>query len=204
MTTQAQIRAERAIETQARAVQFAIMTGDRREEIARLLAWRRLKNRQARAERTQEEFHALLDRLETSAARRGRTDWLAQLARTPANGIGDHHIRAAECLRDHMEYATSGSAEAQERVDGGRIHNGQMEAWCDRRRPLRRALDASMEAITDERLIRGFLAIVIEMHSVPKALADCGFSKSGKMHKRMVLALIEGLDAAAAHIGVAR
>lgn len=203
-TDHSRARVSRATDSQRAGLALAISRGDLAEEKRRLLALGRLQAREATAERSQADFAALLLRLRVAADRVGQVDWLERLAQEPKNGIGDQHLRAAEALRDHAEALHSGGCEIRERVDGGKIHNGQMEALCDRRRPGRYAANAAIGAVTDQRLLPGVIAIVIWKRSVPQALSYCGFSKSGKMHGRMIVAVVEALDAAAAHIGIAK
>lgn len=204
MNTAAARRVAKAAEAQQEGIQRAILRGDIREEQARRLSLWRMTHKQAQAERTEADFTALLARMQTEAARVSKVDWLAKLATDPRNGIGDVHMRAAGALREHMEALETGACELKERVDGGKIHNGQMEALCDRRKPGRYALNAAKGAVTDQRLVPGVLAIVIWKRSVPQGLAVCGFAKTGRMHARMVDAIVEALDAAAAHIGIAK
>ncbi|CAB4140990.1 hypothetical protein UFOVP399_59 [uncultured Caudovirales phage] len=198
------IRITRAIEAQRAGVAVAIARGDLMEENRRRLALTRMEAREARAERTVAAFHELVERMKTEAAQRGGKAWLASYALDPANGIGDHHLRAADAIRDHMEALASGSCEIRERVDGGNIHNGQMEALVDRRRPGRHTLNAAVDAVTDQRMMPGAMAVIIYDRSIPWALAYCGLSKGSRHYGRMVDAIVEALDAAAARLGIAK
>ena len=198
------IRVERAIQAQIEGIDIAVARGDVREEARRRLALYGLRAKKARAERGAEAFSELLARMHKEATRKGSKGWLVSYAADPRNGIGDHHMRAAEILRDHIEALSGGSGDVCERVDGGRVHNGQMEALLDRRRPGRATLDAAREAVTEQELMPAALAIVIWDRSMPWALAYAGLSKGPKQYRRVMVAIVEALDAAAAHAGVAK
>jgi hypothetical protein len=205
MNTHAQVRVERAIRAQQEGMELAISRGDLGEEKRRKLARDALQSRQSRAERTQHHFFDLVLRMEKEAARLSREDWLAKLSRNPRNGIGDVHLRTAGILRDHLDAAVTGSCEALERVDGGRIHNGQMEALCDRRRPLRVAMNAAMEAVEDQKLMPVAMTVILWGRSIRQASDWWGLGASGgRMSARVTVAITEALDAAAANIGVAK
>jgi hypothetical protein len=118
--------------------------------------------------------------------------------------IGLAQLHTALILRDHMNGGASGSAELMERVDGGRVHNGQMEGMVDRRRPLRAACDAAREAVQDARLMPVAMEIILYGRS-PRAACDLhGVTWGGQMPGRISTAIVEALDAAAANVGVAR
>lgn len=205
MTALRNPRVERSILMRKQALQLAIVRGMVDEEKRIQIGLIREERRRAAAERSEQEFASLLAHMERNGMRRGGKGWLASYAADPRNGIGDHHMRAAEILRDHVQCMTShGCGEARERVDGGNIHNGQMEGLVDRRRPGRYTLNAAMDAVTDRRLMPGAISVIVWDRSLPWALAYCGITKGSRHYDRMLTAIVEALDAAAAHAGIAR
>lgn len=195
------VRITRAIEAQRAGVAVAIARGDVAEEAARRRSLDNLERRERSAEalgqNTAENFASLLRHMDAR-------DGLRRLIHRGDSGITFEHLRAAFALRDHMNGGAQCSCEVMERVDGGNIHNGQMEAMLDRRRPLRYALDAAREAVEDAKLMPVAIEIILNGRS-PRAACDrCGVTWGGQMAPRICIAIVEALDAAAAHIGVAR
>ena len=197
-------RIARAIEAQEAAQAIAIARGDLDEEKRREAALTRLRRRERTSERSEADFLAVILRMQRAATERGRTPWLAKLAARRSAGLTEAHLRVAMVLREHVEGAISASCELAERVDGGRLHNGQMEGLVDRRRPVRYALNAAAEAITDERLTRPAMTVILRDCSPRAACKRWGVPWQGRMQARVVASIAEALDAAAAHIGVAR
>jgi hypothetical protein len=79
-----------------------------------------------------------------------------------------------------------------------------MEGMIDRRRPLRYAVNAARDAVEDRRLMPVALEIIL-YERTPRAACDrCGVTWGGQMPDRICKAVVEALDAAAAHIGVSR
>lgn len=194
-------RMARAAEAQRSAIVLAAAKGDVAEEKRATLALSRLEARDARRLRWDahmaEEFARLVRQMEP-------TDGLRRLIQRGESGIGLDHLRAAFALRDHMDGSRSGAAEITERVDGGRIHNGQMEGLIDRRRPLRYALNAACDAVTDTRLTAVAIEIIVTGRTPRGACARHGVTWGGQMAPRICAAIVEALDAAAAHVGISR
>lgn len=80
-----------------------------------------------------------------------------------------------------------------------------MEAMMDRRRPLRYALNAARQAVTDQKLMNVAIDEIILDGWPPRTACDRrGVVWGGQMPGRIMTAIHEALDAAAAHIGMAR
>jgi hypothetical protein len=193
-----------AIKAQEDAHALAIAMGDMDEEKRRMAALMRLRRQERTSERSEGEFVGVILQMQRSAKQRGRTSWLAKLASDGPVRLSEAHLRTAMILRDHVEGAVSASTAQNERVDGGHIHNGQLEALMDRRRALRYALNAAIEAIEDDRLVPLALMVIIRDCSPRAACTRWGVAWHGRMQGRIVGAIAEALDAAAAHIGVSR
>lgn len=194
-------RIARALQAQSAAIEMAIAKGDVAEEQARRRSRddleRRMKRTEAWSSETAADFAKAVRQLDPK-------DGLRRLIVLEHLDIGLAHLHAALILRDHMHKGTSGTSEMMERVDGGRVHNGQMEGMVDRRRPLRAALNAAMEAVEDARLMPVAMEIILNARS-PRAACDrCGVTWGGQMPVRISTAIVEALDAAAANVGVAR
>jgi hypothetical protein len=192
------------IEAQLQAIDCAIARGDLAEEAARQRALEHLRQRARSSERAEGDSLGVILRMQRAATQRGRTSWLAKLASRRSAGLSEAHLRAAMLLREHVEGAISASCELAERVDGGRLHNGQMEGLVDRRSSMRYALNAAAEAITDDRMVRPALTVILRDCSPRAACKRWGVPWQGRMQGRIVGAIAEALDAAAAHIGVSR
>lgn len=198
------IRIQNAIEAQEAAIALAAARGDLAEEKRRRTALHTLQRRTRSSERTDADFVGTILRMQRSANERGRTSWLAKLAASRRYSLGESHLRVALILREHLEGAMSACSDLHERVDGGNIHNGQMEGLIDRRRPIRYALNAAAEAVEDPRMAPVAMTVIIRDCSPRAACARWGVPWSGRMQPRVAGAIIEALDAAAAHIGVAK
>lgn len=194
-------RLQRAAEAQTAAILLASAQGDHAEVVRREASRADIERRLTRHDRwdaySAEEFTRLVRALPEN-------DGLRKLITRGASGIGLAHLRAALVLRDHMDGARSGASEIAERVDGGRIHNGQMEGLLDRRRPLRAAMNAAVEAIEDERLAPAAIEIIVTGRTPRGACDKHGVTWGGQMAPRLCIAIVEALDAAAAHVGIAR
>ena len=192
----------RAMEAQRAAIDLAAARGDLPEENARRRSLADLERRARRSEawtsETAAAFAAEVRKLDPR-------DGLRRLIVRGDSGIGLAHLHTAKALRDHMTgAASSGCGELRERVDGGSIHNGQMEGMIDRRRPLRYAVNAAREAVEDVHLMPVAMEIIL-YERTPRAACDrCGVTWGGQMPARICAAVVEALDAAAAHMGVSR
>ena len=191
----------RAMDAQRAAIDLAAARGDLPEENARRRSLADLERRARRSEawtsETAAAFAAEVRKLDPK-------DGLRRLIVRGASGIGLAHLHAAKALRDHIEGGSGGCGELRERVDGGNIHNGQMDGMIDRRRPLRYARHAAMEAIEDRRLMPVAKEIILYARTPRGACDRCGVTWGGQMPERICKAVVEALDAAAAHIGVGR
>lgn len=192
---------QRAVKAQNDAILLASARGDHAEVSRATRARENIERKLTRHDRwdahTAEEFARIVRQLDPQ-------DGMRKLIVRGASGIGLDHLRAALALRDHMDGARSGASEITERVDGGRIHNGQMEGLIDRRRPLRAALDAAAEAIEDRRIAPVAIEIIITGRTPRGACDRHGVTWGGQMAPRICAAMVEALDAAAAHMGIAR
>jgi hypothetical protein len=194
-------RVARAAESQRAAILLAAAKGDLREEAARRRTLTELERRGVRGH--QWDAHAAQEFTRMVRALPDR-DGLRKLIVRGESGIGLDHLRAAMALRDHMDGSRSGASEIAERVDGGRIHNGQMEGLLDRRRPLRAAMNAAVEAIEDARIAPVAVEIIVTGRTPRGACDRHGVTWGGQMAPRICAAMVEALDAAAAHMGIAR
>ncbi len=201
MTARANIRLQRAAEAQTAAILLASAKGDHAEVSRATHARENIERRLTRHDRwdahTAQEFARMVRALPDN-------DGLRKLIVRGSSGIGLDHLRAALALRDHMDGSRSGASEIAERVDGGRIHNGQMEGLIDRRRPLRAALDAAAEAIEDRRLAPVAIEIIVTGRTPRGACDRHGVTWGGQMAPRICAGIVEALDAAAAHMGISR
>jgi len=190
-----------AAKAQTAAIELAIAKGDVAEETARRRSLAELERKARRTEAwssdTAAAFAHAIRQLDPK-------DGIRRLVQLEHLSIGLAHLHTALILRDHMNGAAHGSAELCERVDGGRVHNGQMEGMLDRRRPLRAACDAAREAVTDDKLMPVAMEVILYARS-PRAACDRhGVTWGGQMPGRISIAIVEALDAAAANVGVAR
>lgn len=201
MNAPANSRLARAAEAQTAAILLASAKGDTAEVARREASRADIERKLTRHDRwdahTAQEFARMVRALPEN-------DGLRKLIVRGASGIGIDHLRAAGALREHMDGSRSGASELAERVDGGRIHNGQMEGLIDRRRPLRAALDAAAEAITDLKLAPVAIEIIVTGRTPRGACDRHGVTWGGQMAPRICAAIVEALDAAAAHIGISR
>jgi hypothetical protein len=192
---------QRAAEAQTAAILLASARGDQAEAARREASRAEIERRLTRHDRwdahTASEFARLVRALPS-------TDGLRRLIQRGASGIGLDHLRAALVLRDHMDGSRSGASEIAERVDGGRIHNGQMEGLLDRRRPLRHALNAAIDAIEDQKLMPVAIEVIVTGRTPRGACDRHGVTWGGQMAPRICVAIVEALDAAAAHVGISR
>ena len=194
-----------AIEAQRAAIEMAIATGDTAEEAARRRSLAAMERKVRAAEAARQE--AIQDgfRLyrETQRAQ-GKTDWLAKLAMGEGAILTRSHLAAAQVLRDHVQGGGGlAGAEIQERVDGGSMHNGQMERLLDARRQGRYALNAACEAVEPQKVLRGVLMVILDGRSLREAAIACGLSQ-GKALAIIRTGVLEALDAAAAYLGISR
>jgi hypothetical protein len=194
-------RIARAAQAQREAIDLAVARGDVAEETARRRSLSDIERRQRRTEAWTSETAAAF----TKAIRQlDPKDGIRRLVVLQHLEIGLAQLHTALILRDHMNGGASGASELMERVDGGRVHNGQMEGMVDRRRPLRAACDAAREAVTDEKLMPVAMEVILYARS-PRAACDRhGVTWGGQMPGRISAAIAEALDAAAANVGVAR
>lgn len=194
-------RLQRAALAQRAAILLAAARGDHAEVTRREASRADIERRLTRHDRwdahTAQEFARLVRALDPN-------DGLRKLITRGASGIGVDHLRAALALRDHMDGSRSGASEIAERVDGGRISNGQMESLLDRRRPLRAAMNAAVEAITDERIAPVAIEIIVTGRTPRGACDRHGVTWGGQMAPRICAGIVEALDAACAHIGISR
>lgn len=190
-----------AAEAQRAAIVIAVARGDHAEETARRRSLAEIERRGARRlqwdSHMAQEFTRLVMQLPPN-------DGLRKLIVRGGSGIGPEHLRAAGALRSHVNGQHGGSSEIMERVDGGRIHNGQMEGLLDRRRPLRAALNAAIDAVEDRRLMPVAIDVIVTGRTVRAACDRHGVTWGGQMAPRICAAIVEALDAAAAHVGIAR
>lgn len=201
MNTAAAKRMERAAIAQEEGIQVAIARGDLMEENRRRIALQRMR---ARARSTESLSQANAENFAKLLREMDPRDGLRRLILRGNSGIGFEHLCTALALRDHVRGETSSSSEMMERVDGGRIHNGQMEAAMDRRRPLRYALDAAREAVEDQKLMPVAISVAVFGYTVRGACDEHGVTWGGQMAPRICIAITEALDAAGAHMGVVR
>lgn len=192
---------KRAIEAQVSAIELASILGNRSEVTRREASLTELRRQQRRGEVWNSETAA---RYAEAVHSLDPKDGLRRLITRGDSGIGLAHLHTAFVMRDHVSGATSTVAEIVERVDGGKIHNGQMEALMDRRRPLRYAVNAAMDAVADRALMPVAMEIILFERSPRGACDRVGVTWGGQMPARICKAVVEALDAAAAHIGVAR
>lgn len=199
-------RIARAAEAQRSALALAIAKGDVAEEAARLRAIARLERRQRSAEAAREAAIQDAWRLyRETERRRGGADWLAKLGMGHANVLTRAHIAAAQILRDHARgFAGSIGGELRERVDGGKIHNGQMESLTDSRRKGRYAMNAACDAVTRTETLPGVLLVILDGRSLRDAAVCCGVSTGGDGTAIIRDGVVEALDAAVAYLGIAR
>jgi len=198
-------RIARAAQAQREAIQLAIAKGDLVEEHRATLALDRIEKRQRSADNARSEAIQDAWRLyRETERRRGGADWLAKMGMGHANVLTRAHIAAAQVLRDHARgFAGSGSGELRERVDGGNIHNGQMETLTDSRRRGRYALNAACDAVTRTETLPGVLLVILDGRSLRDAAMTCGLSQGGALEV-IRDGVVEALDAAVAHLGIAR
>ena len=192
---------ERAAGAQRAAILLAAAQGNVAEEAARRRSLDTIERRQKRGtawdESVARNMLAILHQMEAQ-------DGLRKLIHGGASGITFDHLRAALVMRDHMRASRTGGSEITERVDGGNIHNGQMEGLMDRRRPLRYARNAAVDAITETAIAPAAMEIILIGRTPRSACDRTGVPWGGKVRPRLCRAICEALDAAAAHIGVAR
>ena len=198
--------ANRPAEAQRAAIELAIARGDTLEEEARKRALASLEQRAKSAQSARDEAIQDAWRLyRETERRRGSTDWLAKLGMGHANVLTRAHLAAAQILRDHERGADGMSgAGLHERVDGGRIHNGQMERLADARRRGRYALNAACDAVERTDTLPGVLMVILDGRSLRDAAVACGASNGGDGTSIIRDGVVQALDAAAAHIGIAR
>lgn len=198
----AEKRLARAITAQRAAIDLAAARGDVAEEAARV---RSLQNLERRARRTEAWTSETAAAFAEEVRKLDHSDGLRRLIVRGGSGIGLAHLHAAKALRDHISGGGSaGCGELRERVDGGAIHNGQMEGLIDRRRPLRYAINAAIEAVEDRLMIAPAMQIILTGRTPRAACDHCGVTWGGRMPDRLCKAIVEALDAAAAHMGVGR
>ena len=188
------------------AIDLAIARGDFAEEQARRRALENIERKQrsadaAKAEAIQDAWRLYRE----TERRRGGADWLAKLGMGHANVLTRAHIAAAQVLRDHARgFAGSGGGELRERVDGGNIHNGQMEAQTDARKRGRYALNAACDAVERTETLPGVLLVILDGRSLRDAAVVCGVSTGGDGTATIRDGVVQALDAVVAHLGIAR
>ncbi len=194
------------LQRQTSALMVAEMLGDASEERARKRTVADLTRKIKRLDDDAARSRSLAVRsMRDQASRRNtrqRVDGLVSLLKGETPAITETHFRAALALREHAEAAGTGGGELKERVQGGSIDNCQMEGLCDRRRPMRYALNAACEAVRDQSVLGGAMLVIIEGRSLSHACEVAGISR-GKGQTRIKTAIYEALDAASAHIGIA-
>jgi hypothetical protein len=197
-----QARLNSAVSAQESAIELSIAKGDVAEEARRKRALVLLRTKTQRVDSDALRTQATAIRMKRKAAQGGKKDWLTELAVGPGAVLSASHLRTADALRDHANPAGACGGELRERVQGGRSHNGQMEAMVDRRRPLRYAMNAAIEAIGDRRMLPGAMCVIVNGRSLAFACDISGISGGGKGQARIKTAIIEALDGAAAHLGI--
>ena len=164
--------AAQAISANQRAAELAAMLGDHKGEMRYLHAARQAKARKDSLEREKTGGQDLALRVvrdrRSRSIRRRRADTLAELAGAEPPVLSQAQLRAGIILREHVEAANAGAVQLMERVDGGNLHNGQMESLCDRRRPVRYAMNAALEAVEDKAVLRGVTNVQATGMGCPK------------------------------------
>jgi hypothetical protein len=195
----------RAANAQRAAIEIAIVTGDTLEEAARRRSLASMERKEraadaARQEAIQDAFRLYQETKRSS----GKADWLAKLAMGQNAVLTRSHLAAAQVLRDHVRGIYGlGGAEIQERVDGGSIHNGQMERLIDARRKGHYALSAACEAVELQKILPGVLMVILDGRSLREASFVCGLSQ-GKALATIRNGVLQALDAASAYLGTSR
>lgn len=199
-------RLARAQDAQRAAIEMAVAVGDLAEETARRRTLSDLERRERSASTAREEAIQDAWRLYRETARlRGATDWLAKLGMGRANVLTRAHIAAAQVLRDHHLGADGmGGGEVRERVDGGSVHNGQMERLADSRRRGRYALNAACDAVERTETLPGVLMVILDGRSLRDAAITCGASTGGDGTATIRDGVVQALDAAVAYLGITR
>jgi hypothetical protein len=137
------------------------------------------------------------------AERVGKVDWLAKECDKPTPLLTRHHLTAARIMREHIFGGGGSSSEWKERVDGGSIHNGQMESEADRRRPVRYAIDKAWEAVDDPKARFAAFRVIFNYRSIDAACLEVEIPQNGRGRRLVRAALFDALDAAAAHMVLA-
>ena len=196
----------RAISANRAAADVAVMVGDVQAERSYETAISTLTRRLDQIDRVRDGGQQLAIRVAREARSRAltrpRDDALADLAEQDPPVIDSVQLRAALVLRDHIEALGGRAIAVEERVDGGNLTNGQMEGLVDRRRPVRYALNAAMDAVEDDEVRCGAMIVILYGYSLSAACRISGISK-GRGVERIKGAICEALDAAAAHLGIA-
>jgi len=197
----------RAISANTAAMDVAVMLGDADAERRCVITLRTLRDRLKQIDRVRDGGQQLAVRVaregRSRALTRPRDDALADLAECSPPVIDAVQLRAALVLRDHIEALGGGAVQTQERVDGGTITNGQMEGLVDRRRPVRYALNAAMDAIEDDQVRSGAMIVILYGYSLSAACNISELAKGGAAVRRIKTAICDALDAASAHLGIA-
>ena len=199
-------RMTRAAEAQRAGLDMAIARGDLAEERRIIVALENTERKARSAEAAKAEAIQDAWRLyRETERRRGGADWLAKLGMGHANVLTRAHIAAAQVLRDHARgFAGSGSGELRERVDGGNIHNGQMEGLVDSRRRGRYALNAACDAVEQTETLPGVLLVILDGRSLRDAALASGYSTGGDGTATIREGVVQALDAVVAYLGIAR
>lgn len=194
-------RIARAAEAQRSALALAIAKGDVAEEAARRRSLSDIERRQRRTEAWTSETAKLIA---TKIKALPERDGIRRLWRDQHLDVGLPQVNALIEIRLHIAGASIGAIAdwLQERVDGGKIHNGQMEGLIDRRRPLRYTLNAAMDAVEDQRLMPVAMEIILFGRTARNACDRHGVTWGGQMAPRISKAILEALDAAVAHMGL--
>jgi hypothetical protein len=194
-------RIARAAQAQREAIDLAVARGDVAEETARRRSLSDIERRQRRTEAWTSETAALIAKKIHALDER---DGIRRLWKDQHLDIGLPQLNALGAIRQHIDGASIGANAdwLQERVDGGNIHNGQMEGLIDRRSPLRYTLNAAMDAVEDQRLMPVAMEIIMFGRTVRNACDRRGVTWGGQMAPRISRAILEALDAAVAHMGL--
>jgi hypothetical protein len=194
-------RMTRAAEAQRAGLDMAIARGDLAEEAARRLSLASIERKMNRAEAWTSETAALIAKKICALDER---DGIRRLWKDQHLDIGLPQVNALGAIRLHIAGASIGASGdwLQERVDGGNIHNGQMEGLLDRRRPLRYTLNAAMDAVEDQRLMPVAMEMILFGRTARSACDRQGVTWGGQMAPRISKAILEALDAAVANMGL--
>lgn len=179
-----------------------------RAEAAQLYALERSNDprEQSRAEQALDSLRRRRSAREEDRLRRQGKTPSAVTRRDPVACLDEVYQRTAELLRDHEETGgvvirRSDIAELGVRVAVSRMQGG-LEEQCDARETGRRAWAAFMAGCGKPEVARQCRLIVIERKPFGRCVEALGWGVGGKQRDRLKAALCDGLDGAAAFLGV--